>query len=135
MLKILFKNLLASHYSFAKRWSNKKIKETVINGTVHTFLLQFTFLIAGFCCIILGTISYKFKYPEIFLIAIALLIGYGFMRSTKNAIIKWDIERDYKALTRNQRRNRNISAFLVFWSCFAIFLYFAITFLSGYSLK
>lgn len=134
-MKFLFKRILASNYSFSKRWANKKMPETVINGTVHTFLLQFSFIVAGLCSVLLGSIDFKFKYPEIIFMAIALFIGYGFMNITRKAIIKWNIEKEYKTLSKEQRFSRNTFAFIFFWSCFALFFYLVISFLGGYSLK
>lgn len=138
MTKFLFKKLLAAHYSFARRWVNKKMPENVVPSVRLTFLTQFTFIAAGLYCVLLGSIEYKFdSYTPIFIgfMIIALGIGYGFMKPTEKAIFQWGIEKEYKTLSKNQRFNRNTFAFLSFWGSFAIFFYLGVKFIGGYLVK
>ncbi|MDO6759152.1 hypothetical protein Q4566_02985 [Tamlana sp. 2_MG-2023] len=109
--------------------------ERIIPATIHIFLSPFTFITAGLACVILGSITYKIKYPELVLVLIALIFGFGLQKPVKKAIYKWQIEKAYRTLTKNERWNKNTLAFIFFWMGFAIFLYFGAVFLGGYSVK
>ena len=135
MTKFLFRRLLASHYSAVRWMVNKKMPENIIPTTVHFFLSEFSFLAAGLVCVILGTINYKFKYPEFFLMVIVIIIGFGLQKATKKAIYKWGIEKEYKTLPQEKRFSRITFAFIFFWSCFAVFFYLGVKFLGGYSVQ
>ncbi|MCF6349477.1 MAG: hypothetical protein L3J23_00400 [Flavobacteriaceae bacterium] len=109
--------------------------ERIIPSTLHLFITPFTFIIIGGFVFILSSIEYKFKYPELFLMLIVLILNFGSQNIIEKAIIKWDIEKDYKTLTKGQRRSKNIFAFIFFWGSFALFLYLTFTYFSGYSMK
>ncbi|MCF8715331.1 hypothetical protein JM658_10875 [Joostella atrarenae] len=131
----MFKRLLFANYSFARRWVNKKLPENVVPAAVYTFLTSFTFQAMGLYCIILGSIDFKFKsFPPIFLgiVIIALGIGYGFRKMAKKAIFKWGIEKEYKKLSKDERRRKNTFAFLFFWGSFAFMFYMGVKYLEGY---
>ncbi|MCF8715330.1 hypothetical protein JM658_10870 [Joostella atrarenae] len=124
-----------SFYSFARRWVNKKLPENVIPFTLQTFLSSFTFQVSGLYFVILGSIDFKFKsFPPIFLgiVIIALGIGYGFRKMAKKAIFKWNIEKEYKKLSKDERKRKNTFAFLFFWGSFALFFYLTVRFAEGY---
>ncbi|KAB1067632.1 hypothetical protein F6U93_10120 [Tamlana haliotis] len=132
MFKLLFKNLLLANYSFAKRWVNKKMPERIIPSTIHIFISPFTFITAGLACVILGSITYKIKYPEFVLVLIALFFGFGLQKPVKKAFHLWQIEKEYKALSKNERWNKNTLAFMFFWIGFGVFLFLGAKFLGGY---
>ncbi|OBQ56574.1 hypothetical protein JJL45_12780 [Tamlana sp. s12] len=135
MFKILFKNLLLANYSFAKRWVNKKMPERIIPATIHIFISPFTFITSGLACVILGSIVYKIKYPELVLVLIALVFGFGLQKPVKKAIHQWQIEKEYKTLSKNERWNKNTLAFLFFWIGFGVFICLGAKFMGGYLIE
>ncbi len=138
MYKFLFKNLLLANYSFAKRWVNKKMPERIIPSTLHTFTTPFNFIIASIYCIILGSIKYKFTsfLPTFIGLGLVMLPFQFFVeKKVKKAIYRWQIEKEFNSLTRNQRWNKNTFAFIFFWTGFAVFLFFGAKFMGGYLVK
>lgn len=133
MFKLLLKNLLLANYSFARRWVNKKIPQNIIPTTIHTFLTPFSFLLSGFAAYLLSIINYKFKYPEILIIIIVFVGGFGLHKFVKKTIYQWKIPLEYKKLNKNQRTKRNILAFTFFWLSFYFSVFLVIEFLRGYS--
>jgi nitrate reductase NapE component len=138
MIEFLFKYLLSANYSFAKRWVNKKMPQQILPATIHTFTTPFTFVLGGLYFAFIGSINYKFEtYTPIFiglgivLLPVSLLIE----KKAKKAIYKWEIEKEYEILNKNQRSNRNTFAFLFFWAGFALFFYLGVTFVGGYLVK
>jgi hypothetical protein len=65
------------------------------------------------------------------------MLGVSFYieKKAKKAIYKWEIEKEYQYLNKNQRSNRNTFAFLYFFGGLALFFYLGVTYFSGYSLK
>lgn len=138
MYKFLFKNLLLANYSFAKRWVNKKMPERIIPSTLHIFTTPLNFILAGIYCILLGITEYKFKTFLPILIGLGLvMLPFQFIveKMMKKAIYKWNIEKEYTNLTRNQRWNKNTFSFLFFWFCFYLFFYLMIKYVGGYLVK
>lgn len=132
MMKIIFKRILASDYSFAKRWSNKSIPETLINGTLHIFLTKLSFLAAGFYFLLLSILNIRIDNFYILFAGMAfimLLIGYGLRNQAKKAIDKWKIPQEHKSLSKQQRLKRNTMAFFLFFICFYLFIVMAIKFI------
>ena len=138
MMKFLFKYLLSANYSFAKRWVKKKIKQQIIPATLHIFTTPFTFMLGGFYFTFIGSINYKFEtYTPIFIGLLIVLLPISFLieKKAKKAISKWEIEKEYKFLSKEQRSNRNTFAFLFFWTGLALFFYLTIRYTEGYFVK
>ncbi len=138
MYKFLFKNLLLANYSFAKRWVNKKMPERIIPGTLHIFATPFAFIGAGIYFVIIGSIPFKFDRYLPILIGLGLVmlpLQFFIEKKAKQAIYKWQIEKKYKTLTKNDRWNKNIFAFVFFWGAFALFFYLGVTYVGGYLVK
>ncbi len=138
MYKFLFKRLLLADYCSAKWLVNKKMPERIIPSTLHFFATPFAFIAAGIYYTILGSIEFKFKTFLPILIGVGLVmlpIQFFLEKKANEAIYKWEIEKEYKTLTRNDRWNKNTFAFIFFWSSFALFFYFSIKYFGGYLIK
>lgn len=138
MLKFLLKRLLLANYSFANRWVNKKMPQLIIPATLHIFVTPFTFIAAGLYFVFIGSIKYKFdSYAPIFIGLVILMLGLGYPMESwaKKAIFRWNIEREYSNLNKNQRMNKNILAFCFFWVGFTLFFYLGVKYFGGYGVK
>ncbi|OBQ56577.1 hypothetical protein JJL45_12765 [Tamlana sp. s12] len=138
MFEILFKNLLLANYSFAKRWVNKKNPERIIPATLHIFTTPFSFIMAGIYCWILGSLDFKFTsfLPTFIGLGIIMLPFQFFLeKKIKKAIHQWQIEKEYKSLSKNERWNKNTLAFLFFWIGFGVFLCLGAKFMEGYLIE
>lgn len=108
-MKAILRYLLACNYSFARRWVNPKYGGDVMWTTVHGFLTPISFIAAAFYAMASFFLnngsrldsSYAYSIP-VFLIIVG--IGYGFRKPTKNAIFQWGIEKEFKSLSKKQRR-------------------------------
>ncbi|WP_282057226.1 hypothetical protein [Maribacter luteus] len=127
-MKAILRYLLASCYSFSRRWVNPKYGGDVMWTTVHGFLTPISFIAAGVYLVVLGY-GLSFKIDKLFgfigMAVVMSLIGYGLQKPTKNAIFKWGIEKEFKSLTKKQRRSRNTLAFFFFFFGFYLFFYLA----------
>ena len=127
-MKALVRYILASCYSFARRWVNPKYGGDVIWTTVHGFLTPISFIAAGIYLLFVGYIL-NFKLEKLYVFIgfaiVMLLIGYGCKRPTKKALKSWGIEKEFRKLTKKQRRMRNTFAFIFFFFGFYLFIYLA----------
>ncbi|MDO6759155.1 hypothetical protein Q4566_03000 [Tamlana sp. 2_MG-2023] len=134
----MFKILLLSNYSFAKRWVNKKMPERIIPATLHLFTTPFSFIMAGIYCWILGSLDFKFSsfLPTFIGLGIIMLPFQFFVeKKAKKAIFQWQIEKAYSTLSKNERWNKNTLAFIFFWTGFGVFLFLGAKFMGGYLVK
>ncbi|MGC1516048.1 MAG: hypothetical protein WA810_10775, partial [Maribacter sp.] len=127
-MKALVRYILASCYSFARRWVNPKYGGDVIWTTVHGFLTPISFIAAGIYCIILGITGlndvYEDSWPYLIVLAIIMLsIGYGLRRPTQKALKNWGIIKEFRTLSKKQRLGRNMFAFVFFFFGFFLFIY------------
>ncbi|KAB1067629.1 hypothetical protein F6U93_10105 [Tamlana haliotis] len=135
MFKLLFKNLLLANYSFAKRWVNRKMPERIIPSTMHVFTTPFSFIMAGIYCWILGSLDFKFTsfLPTFIGLGIIMLPFQFFVEiKVKKAFHQWQIEKEYKTLSKTERWKKNTLAFMFFWIGFGVFLFLGAKFLGGY---
>ncbi len=124
MYKLLFKQLLTSFYCTSKWLVNKKMPERIIPSTVLFFSFPFIFILTGIYLILF--LSFVLSATK----NLAFLVIGGFIFITpayylasklaKKGIVKWRIEKEYKTLSRNERINKIVFSFIVFWGCFII---------------
>ncbi|SHK03177.1 hypothetical protein [Pseudozobellia thermophila] len=134
-MKTVLRYILACNYSFARRWVNPKYGGDVMWTTVHGFLTPISFIAAGIFVFFIGITGIKdysnSSWPYILGLAMVMLpIGYGLRKPTKNAIFKWGIEKEFKSLSKKQRRKRNTVAFLFFFFGFYLFMYLGIKYIA-----
>ncbi len=138
MYKFLFKRLLLADYSVARWLVNKKMPERIIPSTLHFFATPFAFIGGGIYFVFIGSIPFKFDRYLPILIGLGLVmlpIQFFLEKKAKQAIYKWQIEKEYKTLTKNDRWNKHIFAFVFFWSAFGFSFYLTIKYLGGYLVK
>ncbi|MDO6759153.1 hypothetical protein Q4566_02990 [Tamlana sp. 2_MG-2023] len=76
-----------------------------------------------FCLFVLELILNIVKSPIVCAVGVLLFISpfYYFSRKiAKNGIAKWSIEKEYKFLTKNERINKIVTAFIFFWGAFIV---------------
>ncbi|SHK03144.1 hypothetical protein [Pseudozobellia thermophila] len=125
-MKAILRYLLASCYSFSRRWVNPKYGGDVMWTTVHGFLTPISFIAVGIYTVVLNFTGankwYDDSWPYILGAACIMLpIGYGLQKPTRRALSNWGIIKEFKTLTKKQRRSRNTMAFLFFFFGFICF--------------
>ncbi|WP_157614085.1 hypothetical protein [Pseudotamlana agarivorans] len=122
MTKTIFKPLLLAFYCTSKWLVNKKMPQNLVPSTILTFSFPFTFIATGiFCMYILERILNTVKSPIVCVVGVLLFISpvyYFSGKIAKNGIHEWGIEKDYKFLTKNERINKIVTAFIFFWGAF-----------------
>jgi hypothetical protein len=135
MMRLFFKKLLVANYCTAKWLVNKKMPERVIPGTLLIFLIPLAFFSCGLYAFIIGSIDFKFdSFFTSFIgdLLIIFIIYFFLYEKVKKLIYKWSIEKEYKTLTKSERVNKYILAFIFFWGSFALFFYLSVKFTEGY---
>ncbi|MBU2951694.1 hypothetical protein KO493_13395 [Tamlana agarivorans] len=135
MFKLLFKNLLLADYSVSKWLVNKKMPERILPSTLHFFATPFTFIIGALYFVVIGSIKYRFEsYLPILIGLVVVMLPFQLFieKKAKRAIYQWQIEKEYKTLTKNQRWNKNTFGFIFFWSAFGVSFYLIVKFVGGY---
>ncbi|WP_067146189.1 hypothetical protein [Pseudotamlana agarivorans] len=138
MYKFCFRRLLLADYCAAKWLVNKKMPERIIPSTLHFFATPFAFIGAGLYFVIIGTISYRFETHLPILIGLGgvmLPLQFYIEKRAKKVIFKWGIEKEFNTLSKNERLNKNILAFLFFWVAFFLFFYLGVTYVGGYLIE
>ncbi|WP_299431043.1 hypothetical protein [uncultured Maribacter sp.] len=135
-MKFLFKGLLMGNYCFARRWVNRKMRYNIIPATLLTFISPFVFVVAGLYFTFIGLLSYKFesKLPIfIFIGVVGLGFSYPVEYYAKKAIYQWGLEKEYKSLSKGQKRSKRIFAFIFFWTGLIIFFYLGTKYYANYT--
>ncbi|AXO80194.1 hypothetical protein DZC78_07230 [Olleya aquimaris] len=124
MFKQIFQKLLLAFYCTSKWLVNKKMPEKIIPSTILFFSFPFTFIATGLYIILaLSLILSNTKNLAVLVIGGFIFITpvyYLASKMAKKGIVKWDISKHYKTLTKNDRANKITLAFIVFWGSFII---------------
>ena len=113
MLKVFLK------YDFAlATWFVPK-KNTGIEPVIsHLFLTKISFIFFALFAVVINLLPFSIpsEITTILLILIIALIMYGFQKTVARSVKKYELRKEYKYLTKGERRKRNaIGLFLMFF--------------------